>query len=154
SVQASSDPLPKLIGDGVDVSADRIAAYRSTQQQAAAGGDLEAARNLHDLDLAIAVKPQTDRLYRLPFPAVDAMVNAADAQSRELGADVSADQQKTLAVLKATRDKIASARNEDPTSLLVRAGLAKQVPLDTEAAPSDPNFRAALTMRGGQAVQA
>lgn len=154
SVTAATDPVPKLVDDGMDVGTDRIAAFRSAQLQAAQGGDLEAARRLHELDLAIQVKPQVDRLYRLPFGTMNAAVDAAEAQARMPGADFSADQVHTLDVLKKTRDEINRARMQDPTSLLVRAGLSQNVPLDTAADPTDAGFRAALTMRGGQAMMA
>lgn len=165
SVQASSDPIPKLIGDGVDVSSDRIAAFRTAQQQAAAGGDVEASKRLQDLDFALQVKPQVDRLYRTPFPIVNAMVDhaQADVQTKlsdaavgpegpQLPPTISSNDVKTLDVLKKTRDAIDKARNEDPTSLVVRAGISRYVPLDTAADPNDPNFREALTARAGQAT--
>jgi soluble lytic murein transglycosylase-like protein len=154
SVSAATDPVPKLVDAGMDVGADRIAAYRNAQLTAAQNGDPEAARRLHELDLALQVKPQVDRLYRLPFGTMNGAVDAAEAQARLPGADVSADQVHTLEVLKKTRDEINRARTQDPTSLLVRAGLSANVPLDTAADPNDQNFRAALTMRGGQATMA
>jgi soluble lytic murein transglycosylase-like protein len=159
SVGAAADPIPKLIMPthgvpGVDVSPDRISTYRAQQAQAAAGGDSAAARNLHDLDFALQVKPQVDRLYQMPFSTVNSLVEAAQAQSRMPGANVSADQSHMLKVLTTTRDAIDKARMNDPTGLMVRAQLAPYVPIDTSADPADPQFRAALTMRGGQAVQA
>ncbi|HZU87932.1 MAG TPA: transglycosylase SLT domain-containing protein [Stellaceae bacterium] len=154
SVEGATDPVPKLVTDGVDVSAERIAAFRTAQSNAAAGGDVEAARRLHELDLALSLKPQIDRLYRMPFAAMNAAVDAAVAQARTPGANLSADDQRALEVMQKTRDAINAARTNNPTSLLVRAGLAKNVPLDTAADPNDPGFRAALTARGGQAVMA
>jgi len=154
SVQGASDPVPKLLDDGLDVGADRISAYRSAQLQAAQGGDVEAARRLHELDLAIAVKPQVDRLYRLPFPVMSGAVDAAEEQARQPGANITADQMHALDVMQKTRDAINTARMNDPTSLIVRAGLAKGVSVDTSLDANDPNFRNALVQRGGQALMA
>lgn len=152
SVSAATDEVAKLVERGIDVGGDRIAAFRSAQQQAAAGGNVEAARRLHELDFALTVKPQVDRLYRLPFPMVNAMVDAADAQARTPGANPGPEDVKSLDVLRKTRDAINKARMSDPTSLIVRAGLDKYVAVDTAADPADPNFRGALQQRGAQAV--
>lgn len=153
-VGASEDPIPKLLEQGIDVGAERIATYRAQQMQAAAGGNREAAKNLRDLDWALQAKPQVDQLYRLPFPVMMAAVDAAEARAKESGADFAPDQVRTLALLQKTRDAIAKARNEDPTSLIVRAGIDKPVAIDTSADPADPGFRAALQARGAQAAKA
>lgn len=154
SVSAATDDVPKLVEQGIDVAPDRIASFRAAQSQAAAGGNIEAAKRLHELDFALEVKPQVDRLYRLPFATVNSLVDVAEAQQRIPGGNFGPDQVKGLEVLRKTRDAIDKGRVDNPTGLMVRAGLAQQVPLDTDADPNDPQFRAALTARGGQAAQA
>jgi len=151
-LQDVSNPVVKMMKDGVAVAPDQAAAYRSAQLQAAQGGSVEAARRLHEFDLAMKAQPILERAGQIPFEMLDASVNAAKAKMATSGA--TPDEMFTNDLLAKKRDAIAAKRMTNPVGLLVDNKIVAPVPLDTGADPGDPNFRAALSQRGAQAVMA
>jgi soluble lytic murein transglycosylase-like protein len=154
SVAMADDPVIGMLKQGVDVDPQRIAATRGMLVDAAATGSVENIKRLRDFDFAISVQPKIAQAYRLPFPALDAMVNAETARVNAPGASPTWQETHQLDLLKKTRDEIAKARDENPTGLIARAGIDAPVPIDPAAEPNDPNFRAALGRRGAQAITA
>jgi hypothetical protein len=154
SVAMANDPVIQMLKDGIDVDPGRLAQTRAALVAAAATGNVENIKRLRDFDFAASVQPQIQQAYRLPFPALDALVNAEQARISASGANPTWQEAQRLQLLTKVRDEIASARKTNPTGLMVRAGLDTPVAIDPNAAPDDPGFRAALARRGAQALTA
>ncbi len=154
AVAMADDPVIGMLKQGVDVDPGRLSQTRAALVDAAATGSVENIKRLRDFDFMVSIQPKVAQAYRMPFAALDAAVNLETARVNAPGANPSWRETQQLQVLQTVREHIQKARDENPTGLLARAGIAPAVQVDTAADPASPDFRAALGARGAQAVTA
>jgi soluble lytic murein transglycosylase-like protein len=151
SAVAATDPLDKMVQEGLNADPSRVASWRATQQASADKGDTQAAARIRSLDTALQLHPYIQQAWKTAPAMLDGIV--AQLESHVVNSpNVTPAQQNQLKAFQAVRDEVAKRRNTDPISLGERGGYYTPVQIDPAANPDDPNFRASLAQRGAQAT--
>ncbi|KQW22150.1 hypothetical protein ASC80_01765 [Afipia sp. Root123D2] len=150
SARAATDPLDKMLQEGLNADPARIASWRATQQASADRGDAQAAARLRSLDQALQMHPYIQQAWKTSPAMLDGLIARLEHEVTS-SPNATPAQQNQLKAFQAVRDEVAKRRNTDPISLGERGGYYAPTAIDPTANPDDPNFRGALAQRGAQA---
>lgn len=135
-----------LMGDGMTPDPVKLGQYKLLQVQAAAAGDVAAAKNLREIALREDVLPLVRQIQRMPTGQAEEFVTAAETSLANSPVPT-LEQRTKVHFLRDALDRTKQLANTDPVALAERTGMVAITPLDPQAPAADPNFAAALGKR-------
>lgn len=135
-----------LMGDGMTPDPVKLGQYKLIQAQAAAAGDVGAAKNLREIGLREDVLPAVRQIQRMPTGQAEEFVTAAETALATSPAPT-LEQRTKVHFFRDALDRTKQLAATDPVALAERTGMVPLTAIDPQANAADPGFAAALTKR-------